>query len=200
MLRCPQVHQAVAGAAIESRCRPAWREIGQVGDAADVEDDAVRAGSPKERVVKGGHQWGTLAPGGDVAAAEIGDNGDARPLRKQCRVVELQRVAGFGGMAHRLPMTADGAYRGRGQAGLGEQCVYGLRIRFGEAVGQQGRPMQFVMSDVLQRQRLGAHCRVKGSIVGGPAFDLVIVEAGENGIDAVQAGAGHQPDIQLGGH
>jgi hypothetical protein len=32
------------------------------------------------------------------------------------------------------------------------------------------------------------------------AFGTLAVERGQDGIDAVQAGAGHQPDIKLCGH
>ena len=94
---------------IASSCRPEHR---QVGDAAEVEDRDRRAGAAEDRAMKRRHERCALAAGGDVAAAEVGDDVDARQLGQQRRRIELDRVADAvelaRAVANRLAMTADG--------------------------------------------------------------------------------------------
>ena len=104
----PRIQQHVAGAAIEAAGRLSRRQIGQVGDAADIEDDAMSRRVAEHCIVESRYQGRALAAGRDVAAAEVGHDRDAGQFGKQCRVVELQRVAMLGHMPDRLPMTADG--------------------------------------------------------------------------------------------
>ena len=85
----------------------ARRQIGEVGDAAEIDDDAMRVAA-EERGVERRHQRRALAARRDVAAAEIGDDGHAGPLGDARRVVELQRPAFVGAMAQRLAVDARG--------------------------------------------------------------------------------------------
>jgi hypothetical protein len=60
----PGVHEQVAGAAIEAAHGLAGLEVGQVGDAADVEDDPVLQRVAEGRRMKSRHQRRALAAGG----------------------------------------------------------------------------------------------------------------------------------------
>ena len=66
------------------------------------------AGHIKNGLVKSGHQRRALAAGRHVAAAQVGDDIDARQFGQQGRVVQLARKAQFGAVADGLAMRADG--------------------------------------------------------------------------------------------
>ena len=53
------------------------RQVGQIADAADVDDDAVDVGMAQYMIVKCGNQRRALPACGDVAAAKVADHGDA---------------------------------------------------------------------------------------------------------------------------
>ena len=92
MARVPQVEEDVAGTGVETSDGTSYRQVGDVGDAADIDDDAVTRSCEKRRV-KGGDQRRAFAAGRDIAAAKVGDDGDSRTLGYARRVVELQRPA-----------------------------------------------------------------------------------------------------------
>src|SRR5450759_2987669 len=120
----PQVEQYVARAGIETGDYAVRWQIGQVGDAADIDDDAMRGVGAEHGGVKGRDQRRALAASGDVAAAEIRDHADAGELGKQRRVADLQGVAGVGAVTNGLAVTAAGAYRRRRRARLLEPVSY----------------------------------------------------------------------------
>ena len=81
MTLAPGIHQGVARSGVEPAHRSARRQIRDVGDAADIDDDTVLVRRAKTRGVECRHQRRALAAGRDVAAAEVGDDGDARSPR-----------------------------------------------------------------------------------------------------------------------
>ena len=60
--------------------------------------------------------------------------------------------------------------------------------------------MQFIGAGAIQRQRLGTRIVIERQVVGRTANRLTVVEAGQHGIDAIEAGAGHQADVVLRSH
>ncbi len=104
----PGIHQEISRAAVEAAHRLARIEVGQVGDAAEVEDHTVLARVAEYGGMKGRHQGRALAAGGDVAAAEIGDDGDPAEFGQQRRIVQLYGVAGGRLVADGLAVAADG--------------------------------------------------------------------------------------------
>ena len=73
-------------------------------------------GVAEQRRVKCRHQRRALPARRDVAAAEIGDDGEARALRDARGIVELQREAALGPVAQRLAVHARGHHARRGRA------------------------------------------------------------------------------------
>ena len=51
-------------------------QIGQIADAADVDDDAMDVRMTQHTIVKRGNQGGALPACGDVAAAKVADHRD----------------------------------------------------------------------------------------------------------------------------
>ena len=86
---CPGIEQHVARPAIEPGSRVTRRQIGEIGDAADVENDAMRCRRAEHRVVEGRYQWRTLPTSRDVAAAEVGNDVDTGQFGQQRRIVQL---------------------------------------------------------------------------------------------------------------
>ena len=141
-----------------------------------------------------------LSARGDIAAAKIADRGDATEFGKQRRVDDLRGVSGVGPVTHRLAMTADSRDVVRVKSGLREQREYGGGVGMRKLLGGQRRAMQFVVARLIQaeqsvaqgwRERLvvtmSERCRAAGGI-----------KARDHGIDAVETGAGHQPDERIG--
>ena len=83
-------------------------QISDIGNATDVDDDAMDRGMAKHRLMKCGDQRCAFAAGGDIAAAKIANHNISGQFRQQCAVAELDRVAGIGTMPNRLAVAADG--------------------------------------------------------------------------------------------
>ena len=156
--RVPEVEQHVAGTGVEAAHLAALRQIGQVGDAADVHDHAMRAAA-EERRVERRHQRRTLAAGGDVAAPEIGDDRDARLLGDARRIVELQRPALVGTVAQRLAVDACRDDVVRREAGTVERGVDRVGARVGQRIGGTRGARELVVTGALQRDQLGGEGR-----------------------------------------
>ena len=110
--------------------------------------------APEERGVKGRHQRRTLAAGGDVAAPEIGDDGQAGPLGDARRVVELQRPAFVGTVAQRLAVHARRDHVLRREAGRSECGLDRVRVRVGQRVGGAHRARKLIVAGALQREQV----------------------------------------------
>jgi len=76
----PRVQQDISRSGIEAGDRtPRWK-VRDVGDAAEIRNDAMTARIAKPSRVKSRNQRGTLSTGGDVPVAKIGDHRDAGML------------------------------------------------------------------------------------------------------------------------
>ena len=84
-------------------------QVGDVGDAAEIDDRAGFDAACENRPVKGRRERRALAAGGHVGAAKIGHHRDAGELRDKRAVAELERERKFSvrAVADGLPVTAD---------------------------------------------------------------------------------------------
>jgi hypothetical protein len=111
---------------------------------------------------------------------------------------------------HRLAMGADGAYRGsRTPAGIPsghttadfrEKCGDCVCVRVRELITEHCGAMQFVVAAIVQGERFGAQRFIEWHVVTGKALDAVAIESCQNGVSAIETGAGHQPDVKRFGH
>lgn len=65
------------------------REDRDVGDAAEVEQNAGDNRVAEEVEVEDGNKRSTLSAGGEIGGAEVGDNGNAEALGEECRLARL---------------------------------------------------------------------------------------------------------------
>jgi hypothetical protein len=159
-----------------------------IGDAADIDDDAVPVGRVKQLTVECRNQWRALTGSRDIAAAEVTHNGNASQLRQQGAIDELYGIAGVRAVTHGLPMAADGRdLRGR-QAGLREQGADGRGVGMGKLVGCGGSTMQFITTAIVQRQQGVAQLRLERLVVTVKQAGMTVAEIGYHGIYAVKAG------------
>ena len=75
------------------------------------------------------HQRRALSAEGEILAAKIRDYRNPRESGDYIGIADLQRKGRreFGAVANGLPVTADGANIPRGESGLSEQGLHGLR-------------------------------------------------------------------------
>ena len=151
--------------------------------------------------MKGRHQRRTLAASGHIAAAQVGNDGDARQLGQQGWAVELQRVARaikhLRTVAHGLPMGAKrGDLRGLCAASR-QQLAHHLCIVAHQRIGSQRGTMQLILpAGCIQCQQLCAQCRIKAA-TGVLQHFGALAEIHQYPVHPVQRGAGHQADIEL---
>ncbi len=159
----PKVEQHVARSRVESARSARDGQIGQVRDAADVDDDAVNAAA-EERRVERRHEGRALPARGDVAAPEVGDHGHVGLLGDARRIVELQRPALLRSMPDRLPMDARSDDVVRRHAGGEADAAQRVRVQVGELVGRARRVHDLVVRRRLQREQLLPQLRRKGDV------------------------------------
>ena len=75
----PGVHQHVARPRVKA-LNGSSTEVGKIGNAADVDDDAMNCRVGKHGLVEGRNQGRTLAAGGNIPAAEVTYDGGAGQL------------------------------------------------------------------------------------------------------------------------
>src|SRR5690606_32300692 len=88
------------------------RQMRDVGDAAEVQHDAIDLRIAEQFSMQRGNEWRALAAGGHVLATEISDDGNARQFRDRIRIANLHRERMARGALWRLvpdslAMTAD---------------------------------------------------------------------------------------------
>jgi hypothetical protein len=115
------VANAVTGARVErdhlvNRC--ACGNVGDVRDAADIDEHTRDRRMAKQDVVREWHEWCALSAGGEIGAAEIADDGAADFGGEERGIEPLDRVGRI--VEERLPVRGDG----------GE--VLGLHLRRGQ--------------------------------------------------------------------
>ena len=84
---------------------------------------------------------------------------------------------------------------------FGQQVLHDAGVEAGEFLCEQAAAVDFVCAAVLQSKQVvfQAACVGEEAVrVGGQEADAV--HADEYGIRAVHAGAGHDADVELGGH
>ena len=70
----PGVEQAIAWPTIKASNCAGYGQVGQVGDAAYIDDDAMDACVFEGGGMKSRNQWCALSTCGNVSTAEIGNN------------------------------------------------------------------------------------------------------------------------------
>ncbi len=199
VLLTPLIHQTIAGTGVETDDLAVGGQQGNVGDAADVGDHAVFTVA-EYGLVKGGDQWRTLAADGHVGATEIGDHIDARVLGQPGGIADLQgegRIA-TGAMTNGLAVTADGAYIGGLHVRLGQKLFDPGGVEFGQQQVGATEAFDFAIPRCTQLGQF--QCQGSGHVQAqaGKGDRLGwIAEIGEDGIETVQAGAGHEADVEF---
>ncbi len=126
----PQVHQSVARTAVEAQEGVANLAAEQRGirDPANIDDGNVPVLIAEQLFVKPGNKWRTLATGGDIFRAKIGDRHDAGSACDRARVAQLQRESRrrVHRMDHGLAMAADGRDGFGRRIRIPEQCQCGV--------------------------------------------------------------------------
>ena len=147
----PRIQQHIARAAIEAGDGLSGRQQRQVAEAADIQDGARREIAGEQNFVKRRNEGRTLSAGSDVAAAEIGNHGDASQLGQQGGVADLHGEASRRFVTDGLPVTADGADLAGLQVQLSEQQGDALCGESRPAMLGQGGAGQFVPARTAQR-------------------------------------------------
>lgn len=128
----PAIHQAVAGAAVESAAVPLGPQQADIADAAHVEHHPICLIPSKHRSVEGRHQRRPLPTGSHVPAPEIVDHADAGQFGQQRCIQQLQGETGAvelpGAVADRLSMRTQRADLARRQSLRQQHLLNRLRI------------------------------------------------------------------------
>ena len=109
----PAIEQGVGRAGVEADDRGGGLlrvDDGEIGDAPQVEDAVAALQAGKDMGMEGGHQRGALAAGGNVGAAQVGNDIDAGGFGQTRGVKQLQGVALGGHVAYGLAMGAQCAH------------------------------------------------------------------------------------------
>ena len=154
-------------------------------------------GRRKSAACSAGASGAPCPPGRDIATAEIGDDRDPGRLDQTRRIGELNGVANLGSMANRLAMHTDSRNVGCRNLGGANHLTNGECTAIHQRVGGLGGAMQLVAGRSLQRVefgREGGRERPMGPCERAPGRRA---EVDEHCIDAVDAGSGHEPDVEL---
>ena len=224
----PGVEQGIGGAAVKTLRTMPGLQNAQVGNAAQIEHgqlgmgcggcsgwgDCCRAcvGSCvvrlfPQRLVKHRHQRRALPACGDVAAAKVAGNGDARQLCQQSAMHQLQGVARAvklaRAVAHGLPVRAHYGHLLRGDMRLRTQSLHALGVQAHQGVGGQRRAVQLVVSRLVQRQQFCLQRRRHGRVGKSPLAQTPAVgrcrgrrDVEQHAVHPVHRGARHQADAQ----
>src|SRR5439155_11606801 len=107
VMLAPCVEQCVAGPRVEAAHRSCRREIRDVGNAAEINDDAMPIVQPEQGGMQRGDQRRALPSRRNIATAEIGDDGNARRLGEPGGVGKLGGVFQVGTVTDSLAMDTD---------------------------------------------------------------------------------------------
>ena len=106
-------------------------------------------------------------------------------------------------MAHRLAVDTRGDDVGSGHAGVAAGRGKGFRVDVGQREGSARRPGELVGARCLQCHQLGSQ-RVGEGQVGDAQHAAARGgrrrEIGDDGVDSVEAGAGHDAGVDLAAH
>jgi len=197
----PVVEQHVARAGVETQRAAVGAQQAEVGEAAKVEHGHIGVGHGEHRAVKRRHQRRALAAGGHVAAAEVGDHGNAAALGEQRRRPQLHGIAQIGAVTHRLPMRADRGHVRSAQPAALQQFGHDVGVERGEPLRGNGAAVQFVGAGGVERQQFVAQGRRQGA--GGVRHHLRAAlrrQVQHHPVHAVERRARHQADEKSTGH
>ena len=198
----PVIEEGIRGPAVEADRVTLAVEERQVGDAAEVEHRDRRGWASEHRAVEGRHEWRTLAAGGDVATAEVGDDIDAGQLGEQRWRVQLNGVAETVELARTVPdglavATDRGDIRARDR-GVPEQSIDQRRVFAHQGIGRERAAMDLVVAAPVQRQQLvsqrGREIALRMTEHVGQDRPVDVLEGGDDGVHAVERSPGHQSD------
>ena len=128
------VEQRVAGAGIAGDQGVVAVDIGDVGDAADInhDDRPLPLQRLRQRAVIDRHERRALPAGGDVGGAEIVHHRNMDGFRQRGSVADLHRQLPFGAVQHGLAVKADDIDILAGDAVLRGEGGDGFRMRDGD--------------------------------------------------------------------
>ena len=152
----------------------------------------------KQRRMKRRHQRRALPACRNITGAKVGNHGDTGGFRESRRIVDLPGVAFGGTMANGLAMNTDGRDFPRADPGIAQQSADRNRVAVDQRIGSDGGAVQFVLARGLQREQRGAQFRSERFIHGALDDRSAARKVGQHRIDAVEAGARHQPDAERG--
>ena len=149
----PRIHQQIAGAGVETKRWLADGQISHIGDAADVEDDAMDVWVAEHLVVKGRNQWRALTACRDIARTEVTHYMDTCQFSEQGGVVQLDRIAMLRTVADGLPVAADGLHLHCTYPCLFQKTLRRIGIFTCELIGDELCLMQLIVRRLVQREQ-----------------------------------------------
>ena len=202
----PGVHEHIAGAAIktdDAGFGARRGQVGQVGHAANVGDDAATFLTRRieDAGMKNRHERCALAAGGDIALTEIANDGNTCGLYQRMRGIELQGITATRLVADGLAVRANGGNLRWVDAGFLQQAGNGSGVHLDQRLAGNLAAMQFVVLWALQGQKLLAQSVGHGDEVmsyNAHTGRVVIGLAHQYGIDTIQTGAGHEANEVAG--
>ena len=198
----PAIEQGVGRAGVEADdCGRGLLRVddGEIGNAPQVEDAVAALQARKDMGMEGRHQRGALAAGGDVGAAQVGNDIDAGGFGQARGVKQLQGVALGGHVAYGLAMGAQRAHLPGRDAALLQQLLHAFGVEVCQLLTCARGGSQFIGGRVLQGRELTAQ-RLRHGHEGagqGLANPALVIEGDQHAIDAIHAGAGHQAGVYL---
>ncbi|MCY1236055.1 hypothetical protein D9M72_486910 [compost metagenome] len=200
------IDQRVARAAVIGNERFARADEGQVGNAADIDEDDRRRETgctPRQSGVIGGDQRRALPAMHHVVGAHVVDDVNSRFAGKQRAVADLYRQGFVGTVQHGLPVEADHVDSRRRQVVLlqeGFDCFGMPQRQVALKLRQRAGPLIPLRDRLCVDQSLlqpVAKAGVIGKAGGGAALDDVFAVGPQHGdVDAVHARAAHQADCR----
>ena len=189
------VDQRIARTRVAGERRGPVREIGDIGDAADIDDDERPRpiGRRGQGVMEDRYERRPLPARGDVGGAEVIDDRDCETRSERAAIADLHRQSLRRPMQHRLAVKADDVDVARRQCVLGQKCRdrRGMRIRHEPlGVGENARARGTIgkrlrrTQRVAQKRALGLRIRP----VAGRAQTMQALAVGidERDVDAIE--------------
>ena len=193
----PQIEQRVSRPGVEAADDASRRQVGDVGEAADVDHHTMLPGATEGCRVKSRHERRSLAACGQVAIPEIGDDVDAREFGQQSRIDNLNREAGFRTMPDGLPVAPDRPNRVRPYPGCGEQRRRRIRILARYFARTGTGDLEFIVAGRAQCQQAFAKAIRKRLVVRADQAEPAVVRPfAEGSVHTIDTGTRHQACIK----
>jgi len=154
---------------------------------------------PEQRGVQRGRERRALPARGDIAAAEIGDDGDAAGFGESRRIGKLGRELELRPMTYRLSVQANRGDVRRFKTRVGKNPRHSSRAAIHQRIGGERRSVQFIGAAFLQSIELGPEGGTERNVAARADSPGRGGEIGQHRVDAIDAGARHQADVELAG-